>query len=77
MSLFHTLVPQMMVPAADDSLTRNKFLKQHHRSLPSLRQTWLKDVGLWEVVKVGRVVYALDFDGDGCRPFPVEAVQRG
>lgn len=45
-------------------------------SLP-LGQTWLKDVGLWEVIKVGRVVYALDFDGDGRRAFPVEAVQRG
>lgn len=32
--------------------------------------TWLKDVGLWEVVKVGGVVDALDLDGDGRGPFP-------
>lgn len=35
-----------------------------------LRPTWLKDVGLWEVIKVGRVVYALDLDGDGRGSFP-------
>lgn len=65
------------LPAAGGSLTRHKFLIQPHRSLPSLRQTWLKDVGLREVVEVGRVVYALDFDGDGRRPFPVGEDAKG
>lgn len=45
------------------------------RSLRSLRPTWLKDVGLWEVVKVGGVVDALDLDGDGRGPLPGGAAE--
>lgn len=38
--------------------------------------TWLEDVGFGEVIEVGGVVNALDFNGDGCRPLPVRAGQR-
>lgn len=72
-SLFHVLVPQT---GRDGHRTHVPHMTSPLPSLP-LWQTWLKDVGLWEVIKVGRVVYALDFDGDGRRAFPVEAVQGG
>lgn len=39
------------------------------------KQTWLKDVGFWEVVKVGGIVNTLDFNGDGCWTLPVEGTQ--
>jgi hypothetical protein len=32
---------------------------------------WLEDIGIWELVKVGRVVDAFDLDGNGSRPLSV------
>lgn len=35
------------------------------------RTRWLEDIGVWELVKVGRVVDAFDLDGNGSGPLSV------